>query len=666
MNYEQFKDARIELSNLVKRQLDIVNKSEYDNVINISPKPSELLEKDRNNLDNENLIVLIMGEFSSGKSTFLNAMIGDDILPMDVRPCTAVIGEISYSDEWNATIYPKNGKWQGGNIPFSAVREQLKELITIKHQDGDAEDCPFEKVIIQSPLQLCKHGIQLIDSPGLNDPTSHDVVTKSYLPNTDAIIYLMNCSHAYSREDKKAIEELRALGYTSIIFVLNFFDVIEMNDIMYGQNEAEKCKNHYTDILSNLTDLGKDGVFFVSSLAAMRGKIDHNTQLIEKSHFLGLEKNLEKILVEHKGRLKLNKIYFETKRINVSNERIMSDIIAVSEKDRVLLEQMVNQAQIPFSEAKRTAELIGRQIESSCSDISESAKISAELFYTKMISNLGLLVDDIQVDVVINNPLKIRKQVSDYTEQLLESLKVKIEIKVKEWADSELTPRITHGIETLSIRLDDNVRECFNNLDRVKMTLDLPSDNVINHVAPSGVEKFISAGASILIGDIGGALMGGALGFKGLIRTLTCEIAAGVVLGIASLFTPIGLPALIIGTVCAIAAGGAWSLAIIEKEINKKVISELQIKLDNEKEKVGFVNKTKSTVQGVLEKMKLSVKNSLSVPINEAKAILDTASANLQNQGSQLRNRISIYKHLIKESNDLYDDMDKFHQNHLV
>lgn len=661
MNYEQFKIARESLSKLVDRQLNIVKDSNYDNIVKISPKPSDLLEKDKVNLDNEDLKVLVMGRFSSGKTTFLNAMLGDDILPMDVRPCTAVIGEISYSTNWDAVIFPKNGK-----APFKSERHELKNLITIKHKDGDAEECPFDKVIIKSPLKICEHGIQFIDSPGLDDPTSHDEVTKSYLPNADAIIYCMAVSQAYTSHDKQAIEELRTLGYTSIIFVLTFFDQLEMNDQMYEQNEAEKCKKHYTDILSKLTDIGNNGVFFVSSLAALKAKKNGNAELMKKSHFENLETNLEKILIEQKGRLKLNKIFFETKRINVSNERAMSDIISVSEQDRNTLQQKVHQAEIPFNHAKNTAELIKSQVNSSCIDISENAKTEAELYYIQMISQMDAWVKDIKVDQPINNPLKIKGQVTVYTEQLLESLKVKMQSEVKSWADNKLAPAIERGINTLALQLDDKVKDCLSSLDQVKVSLDLPTEDIVNKAAPKEGEKIISVGASILIGDIGGALMGGTLGFKGLIRTLTCEVVAGVVLSIASMFTPVGLPALIIGTILAIVAGGSWGLATIKSEIKKKIIKELQSKLNNTEEKVKFANQTKQTVSDILGKIRTSIELNLTAPINQAKAVLDAANDNLRNQGGQLTQRISIYKSLVGNSHGLHDDLDNFQQNHLM
>ena len=76
MNYEGFKYASTQLADLVEGQLSVVRFSDYDSVINTAEKPSLLLEEVKKRLKDENLRVLVMGNFSSGKSTFLNGLLG--------------------------------------------------------------------------------------------------------------------------------------------------------------------------------------------------------------------------------------------------------------------------------------------------------------------------------------------------------------------------------------------------------------------------------------------------------------------------------------------------------------------------------------------------------------------------------------------------------------
>jgi predicted GTPase len=131
MNYEEYKRSRIELSDLVSQQYEITDKSEYDKAVNVTEKPSVLLKNTTTRLEYEQLRVLVMGKFSSGKSTFLNGLLGEVLLPAKATPTTAVIGEIRYAEKSEITLLPKKGKWKGGDEPFSIKKEELKDYIII-------------------------------------------------------------------------------------------------------------------------------------------------------------------------------------------------------------------------------------------------------------------------------------------------------------------------------------------------------------------------------------------------------------------------------------------------------------------------------------------------------------------------------------------------------
>ena len=142
MNYESFKLARTQLADIVTKQLSVVKYSDYDSVINTAEKPSLLLEKNNKRLKEENLRVLVMGKFSSGKSTFLNGLLGRPLLPMKAIPTTAVIGEIRYNDTEKIVLLPRKGKWDEINTPFEISASDLSKYITINHSDGEYKENP--------------------------------------------------------------------------------------------------------------------------------------------------------------------------------------------------------------------------------------------------------------------------------------------------------------------------------------------------------------------------------------------------------------------------------------------------------------------------------------------------------------------------------------------
>ena len=113
----------------------------------------------------EEFIVLIIGAFSSGKTSMINALIGEDLLPTGFLPETAVLGELHYGTKKRITLYPKKGKWEGGDEPFDLREvntEEISRYVSLstedainsmeKNIDGDESqsriNAKFEKMVI--------------------------------------------------------------------------------------------------------------------------------------------------------------------------------------------------------------------------------------------------------------------------------------------------------------------------------------------------------------------------------------------------------------------------------------------------------------------------------------------------------------------------------------
>ena len=66
---------------------------------------AETLKGNQDSLSSDTFKVLVVGEFKRGKSTFINALLGEEVLPAFSIPCTAVINEIKYSEEKKAILH---------------------------------------------------------------------------------------------------------------------------------------------------------------------------------------------------------------------------------------------------------------------------------------------------------------------------------------------------------------------------------------------------------------------------------------------------------------------------------------------------------------------------------------------------------------------------------
>lgn len=661
MNYEGFKSARTLLANMVEGQLSVVRGSEYDSVVDTTEKPSMLLSETNKRLRDENLRVLVMGKFSSGKSTFLNGLLGRPLLPMSAIPTTAVIGEISYSETEKIVLFPKEGKWHGGDVPFEISSTELSQYITIDHSDSDNKENPFEKVIINSPLAICKNGIEFVDSPGLDDPTCHDAVTKEYLPTADAIIYCMTSQAAYSAKDRDEIDQLRSMGYTSIIFVMTFFDFLQENDAMMGTNNAQELKEHMLKTLVPLTDLGENGVFFVNSMAAIKGKVQHDEAMLQKSNFPIVEKRMEEILVNEKGRLKIIRSLYQTKSINRKNGKYISDAITLASNNHTIMEQQLINARQSLSQAQVKANMINQRVENGVTDIAKVARDRGELYLiSDLIPNIEKWVNESNPEQGIN-VLHLRRSIKAYTEGVIDHMKSRISTSMNSWCkDSLVRDCIESQFSSLLIGLTNDFSAYQDDLRQVKVNLNLPinGEQIGDNLSPSAANRILSAGGSLLIGDIFGAITGGALGFRAMLTTLAAELTAGIVLGIVSLFTPVGIPALVISAVLAAAGAFTGNVLSIKSEVKKKISEETKKSLIAKKEE--FSGQIFNAVKNALAHVQTKIQDELNGPINEAQALVDEAESNMNSDGVAILQKVNKLNQLKSMNEKLAANLDDF------
>ena len=164
----------------------------------------------KNNKNNSKTRVAVMGELKAGKSTFVNLCAGKEIAYTDVLEATAIVSEITYSDEEYARLIDKNGK---------IVREfTFEELMnwSMEQQDKQFEDsscfADYSKLEIGVKSELFR-GIVFVDTPGLLSITSENSeVTSKYIAETDYILWILDSTTLGSTAVNEAIKDTKYSG----------------------------------------------------------------------------------------------------------------------------------------------------------------------------------------------------------------------------------------------------------------------------------------------------------------------------------------------------------------------------------------------------------------------------------------------------------------------
>ena len=158
----------------------------------------------------EPMKVAITGQFSSGKSTFLNALLSKNILPTGITPVTSKVNYIRYADELKIRIRYKDGRDEYQSVEniskFTDQREVVQEV---------------EYLTLYVPLELLKD-IVFVDTPGLNSQANSDTTTtQKVLKEVDGIIWLSLIDNAGKLSEAKVLDEYLNEYQNKSLCVLN-------------------------------------------------------------------------------------------------------------------------------------------------------------------------------------------------------------------------------------------------------------------------------------------------------------------------------------------------------------------------------------------------------------------------------------------------------------
>ena len=158
----------------------------------------------------EPMKVAITGQFSSGKSTFLNALLAKNILPTGVTPVTSKVNYIRYGDTFRIRVHYKDGRDEYHDIStlkeFTDQRESVEEVAYLS---------------VYAPLDLLKD-VVFVDTPGLNSQAFHDTqTTQKVLKEVDGIIWLSLIDNAGKMSELQVLEEYLGEYQNKSLCVLN-------------------------------------------------------------------------------------------------------------------------------------------------------------------------------------------------------------------------------------------------------------------------------------------------------------------------------------------------------------------------------------------------------------------------------------------------------------
>lgn len=466
--------------------------------------------QERASQQNANLLIPLVGEFSSGKTTLLNALTDSKKLETATKPTTATIYEIHFGcNKCEANVVLSDGQ--------VAHFDDLGELKN--DQLSDAQIVTVFDTSTKVPSSTI-----LVDTPGLSSPVvKHRQVLVDFLPSADAILLVVDINQQVTRSLTDFIDMIK-LSKRPVYIVLTKSDTKSVSEIeAVKQYIADNCK------------LPVQQVVVVS---ATKDNISELYALLET-----IQKSKNEILAKVDGqRIK------DLARILVNR---VDEMLTASSSDENL-DMEIRRQQLDLDKIKRN---INRLIDSMASDISEDGSKISRRFEDSMYEKLGALVAGGSANMdndalsVINNTASLL--LSEYKNNIMGILKSKVQSA--QGSDSEIPVESLMSIDLSGIQISglnynldlNSMGHEYDGMIKTGVIAVAAVATVAAAVATAGAAGAAAgaagtAGTAGTAGAAGTAAAAGTAGTAGAAGTVATTVAASKAVDIVDTATDVG------------------------------------------------------------------------------------------------------------------------------
>jgi len=615
MKFEEFNRWRDRLGDLVHDGTGLARE------MDLGTLADQMVELERR-VRSEVFKVLVLGEFKVGKSTFINAMFGRKVLPAYATPTTAIINEVKWGDPPRALLYPRNG---GAGQPIEVPVDELEDYVVIPEEDPDRPS-PYERAEVFWPLPLCRDGVEIIDSPGLNEDQGRQDITLTYIERVDAAIFVSGNRGKLSLDEMGTVLGIQPVLGESLFFVCNRINEVEPED-------RDRVKRAWRRSLSGLLPY-EDRLFFVDARGALRARAEGRGDL-EETNLPEVERRLQRFLAIERGRVKIlvpaHHMARSLKEVR-SSIKLQRNLLDTSLED---LEKRVDEARVPLDRAERERLSIVRAVETNIKEVRLEVQDAAEWFLTELAEKCTAWSTEVESKSKIGMlPWQARAQMAAARDELLKQFGLKIQAAFQEWQKRSLAEIIEARTEKLEEELGDRVRQLSKDLEDIQIQVagvDPPAS--IQLEEPTASERALAAVVGGMFGDIGLAFIGARFGFKSMMKSFLPQLGvatAAVLLGL----TPMGLLIALLGTSAIQAHNRADAVrAKLKDNVAQGVAGELRARSDADSAKIadGIAQK--------FEAMKTALDRSLDSEIKTVQEGIDAALTARKNREVDVRKR---------------------------
>lgn len=255
-------------NNRKERILNVLNAAENYYAQKGDENTVKNIQVQKKNLEENKFSIVVVGEFSAGKSTLLNAMMGRRMLPSFTQETTATVnflrGKNEAPNNEPGIVYYNDGTYEV--LPDTELKT-IEKFVSTKGEDV-ASTVNHLDVYLDS--EFLKDGVMLVDSPGLNGVAEgHKEITENQIKRSNASIFMFDATRPGSKTDFDTLGNLRE-NVNKIFILLNKVDMIKEDEGETVDSVIEGVKKSYKKMFPEVTE--EPEIYPVSAGTALRNR----------------------------------------------------------------------------------------------------------------------------------------------------------------------------------------------------------------------------------------------------------------------------------------------------------------------------------------------------------------------------------------------------------
>ena len=297
--------------------------------------------------------IAVFGPFNYGKSTLLNALLGNRALPIDLVPTTGAAIYVNYGEELHAKITLKDG-----TEVSEAGTDVLKRYAILDDARQMRDD--VAAVNVYCPHPFLKTGVELLDLPGTNDREEQDNLVKDKLLTADLVVQVLDARKLMTLGERENLRDwLSDRQINTVVFVANFINLLEPDDQKQVYNRllfvAESFRSNLPNNISN--------IYRVDALPALRARLKGDVAAAQTTGIAMFESALQSIVASQQEQLAVKLPRIEAIATKISQSlRSKSETVAAE----IATAQQKHQGKIAIKQ--KAEKLISKGFQASVSD----------------------------------------------------------------------------------------------------------------------------------------------------------------------------------------------------------------------------------------------------------------------------------------------------------